>query len=303
MGWLVDRLGRIIARAVGHADRPPVVIEWPGGLRFQNLRSVREGSRGDATNKAGRLVMRGDRDGQPVKVYEAFDPSHAEFIASVCGQQGLCDAFPPVLGVSGRFVAADWAAGLALQQRRGEAARRGAMSAMSVLQARIHAVSDSDIPACSFDYWRDFIRPRFLRVTEAVGESGLGQRVVDLVDDAWSGGPQVLLHPDLTLANVVIEGDENPVIIDNELLSIGGLPALDVFNTLRSLGRADAGEYLEMYLDRSGASRAVFENDVAQAAWLARTAGSDFVAGDLATACRRMDDYRERRNLLPVDPG
>lgn len=224
------------------------------------LIDLRPVSKGRAlVNKAGRIVMRGTRLGSPVKVYEAASPAHATFIAAASG--AMPDLFPPVQPPHGAWVIADWVAG----------SPNADVAAAARALRRVQAQAVAIFPDPGFDYWADFIAPRFLRAATLAGQEQLGHDLVARVD-AWQGRA-VLSHPDLTPANLLATG-AGLRSIDNELLGLSRLPALDALNAARPLKGAAA----RAFRDAWGADDT--PRDVLGRAWIARQAGSALVAGD-----------------------
>ena len=222
-------------------------------------------------NKAGRIVLRARRDGQAVKVYEAASPAHAAFIAAA--SDALPDLFPPVLARHGGWVVAEWADGASCTDP--------AAAALALRRVQAHPVPA--LPAPGFDYWADFIAPRFLRAATLAGQGDLGAALVARV--AAHDGPLSLSHPDLTPANL-LDTAAGLRSIDNELLSLTRLPGLDALNALRPL-KAPAAR---AFRDAWGPDDT--PRDILACGWIARQAGSALVAGDIATLSRLLDMAR-----------
>ena len=90
---LLGRLRRLLDGRFGTLSGESVAI---GGQEVTELRPVKVSGDGNALNKAGRLVVRGHRQGSAVKIYEAANARHAEFIAAACNHSHLASCFPPV---------------------------------------------------------------------------------------------------------------------------------------------------------------------------------------------------------------
>ena len=261
------------------------------GREVTELRPIRVGRDGNALNKAGRLVIRGRQEGSAVKIYEAANIHHAEFIAAACKHSHLANYFPPVRTGCGRFLIVDWSEDL-----------RPSGASVEVLVGllrHIHNTPIHELPEAGFDYWHDYIKPRFRRATEFLDSDALANDVIKLVSRAWGQALRFLAHPDLTPRNVVLNSARRWQIIDNELLSIGGMPLFDMFNTAYALGAAGQA-FVDGYL--ASADVPVSNEDISavNAAWLARLTGSAFVAGDLIGAKRLIDRYQRGEIILPV---
>jgi aminoglycoside phosphotransferase (APT) family kinase protein len=271
---------------------------WPGssqevcGLTFINLRPVRPVRHGSVLNKTGRLVLRGELDGRKVKIYEAANEHHARFIEALCAQKDLQGCFPATRSVHGRFLVADW-----VENRANSSANPAALAA---LLQRIHRTPLADLPTVGFDYWHDLVKPRFVRAAELLGIARLAAEVIGRVSDAWNRSPHYLMHPDLTPANTTLTDDQWQVI-DNELLTIGGLPLFDVCNAAYPLRGQAAQDFASAYLAGGAVPIKAEDESVLIDAWLARILGSQFVAGNVALAAQTIRAYESRQNILPVD--
>jgi hypothetical protein len=266
------------------SQAPTARIQWPSGLQVDDLRPVRSGSSASAVNKAGRVAFRGMADGRPVKVYEAANECHATFILHV---SGLSDRWPPLLGRFEHVVVAEWTIG--------EAFDAGQLDRLAALQASLHRTPASTLPPPGFDYWTDYIRPRFLRAGSLLGVDA--HEICEEGDEAWNAGPRVLMHPDLSPANVVVTDMGELKVIDNELLTTGSMPLVDVCNTARALPSAAVPTYVAMY-GKASASEVV-ANHALQSIWVARAVGASFVRGRVAEACELLRRYRAGDSILP----
>jgi aminoglycoside phosphotransferase (APT) family kinase protein len=271
---------------------------WPGpgqevcGLTLINLRPVRPVRHGSVLNKTGRLVLRGELDGRKVKIYEAANEHHARFIEALCAREDLQSCFPAMRAVHGRFLVADWVAI--------RASSSASPAALAALLQRIHRTPLADLPTVGFDYWHDLVKPRFARAAELLGIARLAAEVIGRVSDAWHRSQQYLMHPDLTPANTILT-DGQWQVVDNELLTIGGLPLFDVCNAAYPLRGQAAQDFASAYLAGGTVQMKAEDESVVVDAWLARILGSQFVAGNVALAARTIRDYENGQNILPVD--
>jgi hypothetical protein len=239
-----------------------------GAGALADLTQLRPVSPGRAlTNKAGRIVLRAQQGRQQLKVYEAANTGHAGFIASASA--ALPDLFPTIVDLRGAWVLADWVEGEAMHDAR----------AAVVALRRIHAHATCDLPSPDFDYWADFIVPRFLRAASLAGQGTQASDMVAHVNAACAGRPRVLSHADLTPDNLV-QGPQGLRSIDNELLGLTALPALDALNAARPLKGRDARAF------REGWGKCDTPRDVLAQAWIARQTGSAMIAGDWGLVAR-----------------
>lgn len=265
-----------------------------GNLDVHGITPVKPVSGGDATNKAGRLVFKGQSAAGAVKIYEAASGKHASFIDCISAMPSLSGLFPATLSRQGNFLVAEWVIG----KNEGRRAPLPSPAILADLLARIHKTPGTSVPVSGFDYWHDLIRPRFLRAADFLGKARAGENIVSAVDAAWSRTP-VLMHPDVTPINLVQDLQGRWRIIDNELLTVGGLPLLDICNAARSLPAAQRQELFDLYLSKTGTTLYAEEVSVLEAAWLARNAGAAFIGGDVGLPFSLFEKYEQGESILP----
>jgi hypothetical protein len=285
------KLRALLGRLFSKPGYEKIVRSVGGGVSNARPAKDRKARRRDSSivNKAGRVVLRCEFNGIPAKIYEAANDQHARFIRMVSSHGSLSDCFPQIFDTRGRFVVANWTANVAVGHPP--------LQVMVELQRRLHTVPVTGLPDPGFDYWHDFIRRRFVRAAELLEEGETAQEVATTVDRVWAGRKH-LIHPDLTPTNLVQDEAGRWHIIDNELLSLGGMPLLDVCNTAFALGVRQGQEFARLYFANNTAPP---EQQVTEiiAAWLARQVGSAFVAGDLAAASRFFREYKDGAYHLP----
>lgn len=238
-----------------------------------------------------RLVLVGRIGGEPVKVYEAHSSSHAEFLAALTDSE-IGTGFPAVLGRADRFLVCAWAAGKSAEEGR---IGRDAIARIATFQAALHGADTSLLPASDFDYWRDIIAPRFIRASELAGCASLADEAIKLVEGWRSSEPATINHPDLTLSNIIWDDQDRLVSIDNELIYVAPGAFMDVANTLSSLPAAHRSFYYDCYRAADGA-RPLPDPRVIDAFWLARRAGSLFVAGRIGALQEVFSAFRAGRH-------
>jgi hypothetical protein len=263
-----------------------------GDHRLAKLRPVALRRHVNALNKTGRLVLYGEEDGQALKIYEAASAEHACFIKTACSHQHLRGAFPPVRTVQDRFLIVAWLENLA----------KGfpPVKALARLLHRIHQTPIAELPPSGFDYWHHLLKPRFARIAELLGANAFAKEVIACVNTAWDRSPRFLMHPDITPANMVLAQKGAWVAIDNELMTIGGLPLLDLCNTAHALQSSVLPEFVAAYFSEATTRVSQEDIDSLNAAWLARRLGAEFVAGNLDKAQRILSDYRDGHDILPI---
>ncbi|MDL1963287.1 MAG: aminoglycoside phosphotransferase family protein [Deltaproteobacteria bacterium] len=264
--------------------------------RLTHLKPVKAVCYGNGLNKAGRMVLKGRAGRQSVKLYEAAGLAHADFICTVGSKKWFGHFFPDVIGVQGHWIAAEWAKGKRM------VADVKTLHWLAEIMVKLHQVPASVLPEAGFDYWHDFVLPRFKRAMAFAGETDLVMTVRKSVEAVWLCD-SVLMHPDLTPANVIHTADKGFCIIDNELLTTGGIPLLDVCNTCKALAPAQAVIYAEAYFRACPEDRRQISPDMAaalEAVWLARIVGSAFVAGNASYFLNAISQYRAGQSLLPA---
>jgi hypothetical protein len=267
---------------------PSVMVD---GMELSNLRPVKANRGGSVLNKAGRLVMYGESIGRRLKIYEAAKPTHARFIQLISSHEKLSMHFPAVRAISGRFLVVDWVENTAKSSPP--------LDALASLTQTLHHTPTAELPAPEFDYWHDYIKPRFVRAAEFLSRVGLAKRVVAEVTKAWEESPRHVMHPDVTPRNLVRAASGRWQIVDNELLGIGGIPLLDLCNTAYALGPGLGQAYVASYLSTSNIRLLKEEVSALNAAWLSRRVGAEFIAGNIPTAQRMIDRYEVGDTILP----
>jgi hypothetical protein len=269
----------------------PVTVSLHGE-QLIDLQPIKPVQRGTVLNKAGRLVLRGRWQGRPIKLYEAASVEHARFIQGVSGHSFLADCFPRVQALHGCFLRVDWV--------EGKATHFPPPKIFADLLRRMHTVSIAEFSSAGFDYWHHHLKPRFVRAAQLFGIDELAARTNAEVDTYWSNEPQVLMHPDITPSNVVLNAQGVWQVIDNELLTVGGLPLLDLCNTAYAAGTQAGQLVTNLYLAQAGWRPTDQQVKVLNAAWFARVIGSSFVDGRLETIHSLTDRYRNGEIILPI---
>lgn len=246
------------------------MVELIAGMK--NVRKIPGRSPAVIFNKAGRGAFTGSYKGYQCKAYEAFSSSHAGFIVSLSELEP--DIFPNVIEARGNWVIADW--------QRGRSAGRSSVEGLGRLLASIHQVDVNKLPLSGFNYWHDFVVPRFMRAVAFLSKAGEGEEILRLVEGA--DRPPVLQHPDVTLPNIIICNDGAIRSIDNELVAVGTLPVLDLMNSIASLRGNQRGTFYKCYAEQAGRTFTKVEIERAALAWVVRTVGSSFISGDLKRA-------------------
>ncbi len=261
-------------------------------LNIKDLQPVKSVRKISQFSKAGRLTQKGTLGNRPIKLYEAENSEHARFIRHVSNCETLKNFFPDIVALSGRFIIAEWVVNKIVKPD---------LEVICDIQVEIHKTFIKMLPISGYDYWANYIKPRFLRVVDIIDEPELVNDIISEIDKEWYGPAQFLMHPDVTIANIVCIKDGIWQIIDNELLTTGGVPLLDVCNTTYSMSPPDAQKYFELYAVRQGISISDINKRVLNGMWLARICGSEFAAGNLTKAKEFINRYKENGNIIPFN--
>lgn len=240
-------------------------------------------------NKAGRAVFRGSYHGAQIKLYEAFSPEHARFIAAL--SSAMPEVFPAIIELRGAWVMAEWVVGEPLPAK-------AYAEQLDILQ-RIHSQSVDNLPIPGFCYWQDFLLPRFKRAASLSIRYEQILQVLETLDLSFV--KQQVIHPDLSPANLLQATDGRILSIDNELVCLGYLPQLDLCNAMRPLAQSHRDLMAASWFSSHTADLQTLEHTAL--AWLVREAGAAFVAGKLQY-CQTLLDGIEHQPLafLPFAP-
>jgi len=292
-GWDVRFRFKRYTRWLRRSEEPEEG-EALGPRGYAGLVPIKPARDGNALNKAGRLVLKGSLDGSPIKLYEGASPEHARFIQATSRHKALVGLFPAIVAVHGPLIVTEWV--------RDAPERPPDPEEFAALLLRLHRVPVTDLPQPGFDYWRDFLWPRFLRAVHLLDADELASGIAKRVAPVWAEGPATLMHPDLTPVNVVRSRKAGLSLVDNEMLTVGGLPLLDVCNTAYAMAPEDAQTFARAYLLHAGTRWPDELFDILRDAWVVRRVGSAFVEGDLETAVRIVDARASGAEVLPFIP-
>lgn len=227
--------------------------------------SAGNSNRKSITNKAGRVVLRTQVGGASLKVYEAQSSVHAGFIAAVSERHP--QHFPKVIGCRDSWVVAEWVSGSA-------PAPISAQEHIALLR-KVHSTPMSDLPSPGFCYWNDYLVPRFMRAASLFEKKERAQEIVRFAGS--TGFAPLVMHPDLTPANLLRTSSGVLVSVDNELLTLGTHPLLDVLNAIRPLRENARHDFLREWFSDDRPSEELIERTAM--AWIVREAGAAFLRG------------------------
>ena len=254
--------------------------------------------------KAGRMCLKGTLNNRPVKVYECAHPEHARFVSNIMQEAPLEEFFPKVYGIHDRFIISEWVDGKELKPRT-LSKNRQHIEKLDKFITRLHATRIHD--SAGFDYFTDYIHPRFKKCCEVLGLIEFYNNINDLAQTLLEPvGTKWLSHPDITPANIIVTRSGQIKVIDNELLSVSCLPVFDQLNIIYGFGYhivknpeiwspvfAPLKEYLSENCELPLLS-----------IWIMRITGSYFLGGNiggiLKIAATGLEEHRSRMGVWKI---
>lgn len=230
-----------------------------------------------ATTKAGRLSMTGRlSNGQKAKVYSLFSPDQGALRLALQRLQPIEGLhWPAILAHSNTLVAEEWIDGLSLNKLPRAHLQQHADTVKAFLQAcqtshKLQALADQHQGA--FCYINHYLLTRLQPWAHWQPVAHLLQHWQQASNAVAGTLPRQISHPDLSLANLVVQRHTGKLfVIDNELLGVGPGWVLDGNNSfckhhpMEGAWSADVQRY-------------------AKVAWRMRLVGSALDAGQFAQA-------------------
>lgn len=244
-------------------------------------------------SKARRLSYLGYLGSRPVKIYQTFSSSHAQFIRKVSEHVDLREYFPEVLHISGEYVIAEWVQGCSIAEIPGEV-DPDTVKAIVRIQTSFHTQDLGDEGGeTGFDYI-DFLEKRLHRYRGVFPVTDSLSKILCVVHDRMPFLEPRLSHPDVTPRNLILEEKTKQLkLIDNELLTYSSFYWLDLFNTCHALTHT-ADTVAKYYLDQYMQHMSIFSlpagwESLFVALWALRLIGTYFQAGKFKNAYRLAD--------------
>jgi hypothetical protein len=230
--------------------------------------------------KAGRLSVKGVCAGRPVKVYSAHSAEQVRLRRAVQEKMLACGLhFPEIIANNDHLVAERWVNGQALARLRGKPLEDAAEKVRQFLHEC--ATDDRLLQMArqygqSFCYLEDYLLRRLGNWVHVREVGGFVEKWRSAYTDIVKSLPRQVSHPDLSLANLLLEeGSGRLFVVDNELLGVGGGWILDWHNSLLREMRISPLDPPDVELAR-----------FAERTWRLRQLGSALDANDFGRALR-----------------
>jgi hypothetical protein len=240
-----------------------------------------------------------------IKIYQADNPTHAEFIKEITFLPKFRNYFPLILTSSRNSLVAEWVGGVSYAKSTGEEKYR-AIDWIIELQTTLHhrRLVENDVDV-GFDYL-DYLERRIQKYFPPEVDRDMIRQLYSIASSPPVSESR-LSHPDITLRNIVLEKKSgNFKIVDNELLTQTRFFLLDIFNTCYSLSPDTEviHYYLSHYSENLQGIRILpgWELSLA-AAWALRIAGSDFQAGRYEMGVRHLENWKDGNNEIIATLG
>lgn len=242
-------------------------------------------------NKNNRAVYVSEETGQKVKIYEANNEAHAQFITHISNETTLSNQLPEVIDQQGKVITSKWIVG---EQASPEEYQQ-------LIQLLI-AFEKLDIKQdARFDYVEDILLPRMRKY--AVKDLSVCEELTGIIRAECPHSEYIVVHPDVTCANLIKTADGLFVIIDNEILCKTRHRFIGLLNHLHNLKpdfrRVSVSAYFELnnidedYLDKN--------QRYLNALWAARRTGSLMVTERFEQANQIIESWKNGELKLPVE--
>jgi thiamine kinase-like enzyme len=236
-------------------------------------------------SKAGNVSYVGKLENRWVKIYQAFNATHARFIQHVCEHPEVREYFPRVLHRKERYIIVEWIDGKPLTAAS-IAAEPQLLERLVRMQATLHThhLPEKEV---GFDY-AQFLEERLHRFRAILPLSNSMERILQKVHGLKPSVVSRLSHPDVTPKNLVFQrSSKRLIIVDNELLTQMPGYLIDLLNTYYGLGhlRQLGMQYVALYRQYAQSVQ-LWEgwDSYLLALWGLRRVGALFQAGKPARA-------------------
>jgi len=253
-------------------------------------------------NKAGRMVLTGEYQGEKVKIYEAANPTHAEFIEWVSNESEVRDIFPEIRRRRGAILYAEWVTGESFNPNSPDPSTKEWLDKLLELEICLRRFKMPVGINTGFDYWNEYILPRFERFAVLFKAEDLVPQIQNRIRIANETGPLCLENPDITHRNVIISTDNFLRLIDNDLLTAKTISLAGICNAIYALPGQLRQPYWESFLHKSDVKITSEMISALEAFWVARLTGSLGVANRFTEARHLLDQFRNTESVLPFSP-
>lgn len=234
-----------------------------------------------------------------IKIYETHSASQAEFIESITGERQLAEHFPRLILREGKYIVSEWVKGK-------EYSAKNIMSKAILLNriveflVKMHNIS-CDRAESVYDY-SEFLKLRLERFIGPFIPSESIQFLLSCIKDHSKTTSMRVHHPDISPSNIIWRVSEKmPIIIDNELLSVGSHWMIDLFNmsyAFRDI-KGSSDRIIRAYVECGGDLKPLIqEPGFYIGMWGIRRIGSLLQKGSFDRAYNLADDYQEKIRKL-----
>ena len=247
-------------------------------------------------SKVGRLSWFALLEGQPVKIYECHNESHAMFIEEVSKHFELHFFFPRCLIRDGSYLVVQWIEGEQVTWRQ-IYRDDNLFDQVAKIQTLLHEHKiEFQKDHNGFSYI-DYLKNRLNKFKGILPLNEDIRMIFENIDEDLPHERECISHPDLTANNMIIESDTGQLkIIDNELLTQNSYFLIDLYNTYLSFGSKFENVILEPYLKRytdngGDLSKLIRHQEFYSALWSVRLIGSFLQAGKIKQAIHLSKRY------------
>jgi len=211
--------------------------------------SLKWKDKGNYINKAGKLSWLAEMDGVPVKIYECFNNTQAEFIEYISNHKFYGTHFPTCFMRDGVYIIAKWVEGTQLTWKQ-MTKDKSLLNEFSNMQVFFHSYKVNVIKFKECFNYISYIKDRLYRFKSIFPLDEPINKLLKIIDNYSLELEVCLSHPDLTPRNVILEQSTGLLkIIDNELMTINNYYYIDIFNTLFNIDPKIGSDILESYLE------------------------------------------------------
>lgn len=242
-------------------------------------------------NKNNRAVYVSEETGQKVKIYEADNEAHAQFISHISNETTLSNQLPEVIDQQGKVITSKWIVGE-------QASPEEYQQLIQLLIAFEKLDTEQD---AGFDYVEDILLPRMRKY--AVKDPSVCEELTGIIREECPHGNYKVVHPDVTCANLIKTAAGRFVIIDNEILCKSRHKFIGLLNHLHNLKPDFRRASLSAYFELNDIDEDYWDKNrrYLMALWAARRTGSLMVTERFEQANQIIESWKNGELKFPVE--